>query len=441
MSLPAVAILGAPNVGKSTLFNRLLGRRRAIVTDEPGMTRDRLCGTVLDVPRPFRLIDTGGLTPKTDAPFAREIELQAEAALREAAVVCFVVDARAGATALDHELASGLRRCEKSLLLVANKVDSDEARTEIHTLHALGLGEPLPISAEHGRGIPELLDALEPLLEARLAEQAAEPAGAGELAVAIVGRPNVGKSSIFNRLVGEERVMVSEIPGTTRDAIDTLLELEHRRFRLIDTAGLRRPGKVRQAAERFSVSRAHKNIERCDVAVLVLDAAEPFAARDAHIAGTILDACKPLLVAVNKWDLVEDREPAVKQWEDRIRRRMRFAKQAPIIFVSALTGQRILKILDHVELLHRVSGIRVATTELNRWLREERTGNPTAPPPAGNFGLFYATQTGIHPPTFVMFCNDPERLHFSLRRQLENSLRDRFGFGPAPIRLQFRGRR
>jgi GTP-binding protein len=429
-------------VGKSTLFNRLVGRRRAIVTDEPGVTRDRLYGEVRDVARPFRLVDTGGLLPGADdVPFASEIAHQAEAALGEAAVVLFVVDARAGASGVDRDLASRLRRCGTPLLLVANKIDEAEHEAWLADLHDLGAGEPFPVSAEHGRGVTELLERIDDLLDESLRPSAdadlAEPA----VRVAIVGRPNVGKSSLLNQLVGEDRVVVSEIPGTTRDAIDTQLELGGRRYHLIDTAWIRRRGRVRLRVERFSVARARGNIERCDVAVLVLDASADFAAQDAHIAGYIHDALKPMVVAINKWDLVAQREDAAKRWNELIRSRLKFAKQVPRLLVSAKSGQRVARILDQVDELYATAGISVPTVVLNRWLRDVAGPDAPASPRGDSLRLYYATQTGVRPPSFALFCNDPGKVHFSFRRRLESSLRTRFGYAGVPLRLEFRARR
>ena len=441
MLYPLVAIVGAPNVGKSTLFNRLVGRRRAIVTAEPGVTRDRLYGVVRDAPRPFRLVDTGGLTPHAEAPLARDIERQAEVALAEAAVVLFLVDARAGATALDQELAVRLRRSCPRLLLVANKVDSAKQEPLVHDLHELGLGDALPVSAEHGSGIEALIHAVDRSLEPEASTESASEAAESVVRVAIVGRPNVGKSSILNWLVGEERVLVSEVPGTTRDSIDTLLQIGDRRYRLVDTAGIRRRGKARVAVEVFAVQRARRSIEHADVAILVLDAAAGFAAQDAHIAGLVMDAMKPMVVAVNKWDLIPRREEAAQQWEEEVRGRLKFVKQVPMVLVSARTGQRVLKLLDHVDRLYHAAGQRVRTSELNRWLEQVARTEGTAPAAGRSIRLLYATQTGVHPPRFVLFCNDARRVHFSVRRFLRNSLRERFGFDAAPIDLRFRSRR
>ena len=437
MPLPLVVIVGAPNVGKSTLFNRLVGGRRSIVTDEPGVTRDRIYGEVLDAEQPFRLVDTGGLMLGEGGVMARRVEQQAAAALDEADLILFVVDARGGATGLDRDLVAMLRRRGSVPLLVANKVDVREAATRVLDLHELGLGTPLEISAEHGLGVAELVDAV----VSRLPRSEVDAEPDRRLSVAIVGRPNVGKSSLVNRLLGEERVLVSEQPGTTRDAVDTLLEIGDRSYRLIDTAGLRRPGRIRHLVERYSAQRARQNIERCDVVVLVLDAIETLAAQDAHVAGYILDALKPMVVVVNKWDLVQEREEAVKHWEEQVHHRLRFTHGAPILFTSASSGQRVSKILDRVDEVHATAGIHVPTQLLNRWLQTHPAAGAVAGPRGPGLRLYYATQTGTHPPRFLLFCNDPKRAHFSVRRHLENGLRDQFGFGSAPLKLSFRGRR
>ncbi len=442
MPLPLVAIVGAPNVGKSTLFNRLVGRRRSIVTDEPGVTRDRVYGEVRDVPRPFRLVDTGGLAPDPTAPFAREIENHALVAVDEAAVILFIVDARAGASALDREIGAMLRRRSRTVLLVANKIDGERQEGLIHALHELGLGEPVSISAEHGRGIETLLDRVADTLgESEDSDTDHDDESDRPIRVALVGRPNVGKSSLLNRLVGEERMMVSDVPGTTRDAVDTLLTRDGRRYLLVDTAGLRRKGRVKLAAEAVSVVVARKSIERADVVVLLIDASEEFAAQDAHIAGFAIDAFKPIIVAVNKWDLVTGREEAARFWEDEVRHRLRFAKKVPMVLVSALTGQRVVKILDLVDEVYETAGRRIPTTELNRWLQDVSRAEQASPAKGRSVNLLYMTQTGTHPLRFVLFCNHPRRVHFSLKRFLDNSLRERFGLGATPVDLRFRGRR
>jgi GTP-binding protein len=441
VTLPLVAIVGAPNVGKSTLFNRLVRRRTAIVTDEPGVTRDRLYGQVTDAPRPFRLVDTGGLTPSTAAPFAREIAEQADAAMGEAALILFVVDARAGATAVDREVTEILRRRAAPLLLVANKIDDPRVEHLADDLYELGLGEPVPVSSEHGLGVDLLLEKIDERIEFQVDAGDSADDEPRPLHVAIVGRPNVGKSSLLNRLVGEERVLVSDVPGTTRDAVDTLLTVDDRHYRLIDTAGIRRRGRVQRRAERFSVARARTNIERCDIAILVLDAEAGFAAQDAHIAGYIKDSFKPLVVAVNKWDLIEQREEEAKRWIERVTERLRFIKRAPMVLISAKTGQRVMRVLDEVDQLYADAGRTVGTSELNRWLQQTAGPQVNAPSRGRSLRLYYATQTGVHPPRFLLFCNDARLVHFSFKRHLENTLRERFGFGGAPIRLAFRNRR
>lgn len=438
MPAPLVAIVGAPNVGKSTLFNRMVGRRQAIVTDQPGVTRDRLYGRVERDPLCCRLVDTGGLTPNTAAPFAEEIMRQATVAVAEASVLILVVDGRAGATAVDRDVAALLRKSDVPIVLVANKIDAESLEPFVHELHELGLGEPIGVSAEHGRGMEDLYERLETYLVSAPAAVDADEDADRPLRVAIVGRPNVGKSSLLNRLVGEQRVVVSDVPGTTRDSIDTLLTLADRRYLLIDTAGIRRPGRIRERVERFSIVQAKANIERCDVAVLVLDAAQGIGAQDTHIAGYVHDAAKPIVVAVNKWDLVEGREQQAKEWEQDVHERLRFVKNTPLVLISALTGQRAVRVLDYVDEAHAAGGIRVATGELNRWL-EQAAANQRQGGKQG-FRVYYATQTGVHPPRFVIFCNDPKKAHFSVKRYIENSLRERFGFRAAPLRLQFRPR-
>ena len=447
MSLPLVAIVGAPNIGKSTLFNRLVGWRKAIVTNEPGVTRDRNYGEVRDERFPFRLVDTGGLTPRTSAPFAGEIMAQADAAIGEASCIVFLVDATAGATAVDHEVAAWLRRKGTPILLAANKADTPGKDDLVHDLYDLGLGSAIPVSAAHGRGMDDLLEAVaeilgpqelqeEPSVEAEPMEQA-DP----EIRIAIIGRPNVGKSSVLNRLLGVERVMVSDVAGTTRDSIDTRLTHGGHKYCLIDTAGIRKKGKVKLSAEASSVLLARRSMERADVAILVLDGAEPFTAQDAHIAGYSRDAMRPTLVLVNKWDLVDEREQAAKDWAEEIRYKLKFSKEVPILFASALSGQRIVNILEIARQLYAYAGIRVSTRDLNRWLQKVARMESAAPARGRSIRLFYATQTGVHPPSFLLFCNDAKHVHFSLERFLKNNLRETFGFGPAPIRIRFKGRR
>ncbi len=438
-----VAIVGAPNVGKSTLFNRLVGRRPAIVTAIAGTTRDRIYGSVHEGTHSFRLVDTGGLARDDASPMSRGIERQVEAALKEAAVILFVVDARAGRTALDDEIAEWLRRRSLPIVVAANKVDVPSVEALASDFYSFGFGEPIPISAAHGAGVDRILEEIDSRLAATPAppEVAEEDDAPPPLRVAIVGRPNVGKSSILNRLLGEERQIVSEVPGTTRDAVDTLLTREGRRYLLVDTAGIRRGGRVVEQIESLAVLHARTRIRGCDVVVLVLDGSEGIVAQDTHIAGYAHDSLRPVIVVVNKWDLVEGREENAKEWQLSIHERFRFAKEAPILLVSAKSGQRVIKILDLVDKVYAAGSIRVPTPELNRWLQEASARERSGPAGGRSIRMFYAAQTGVHPPRFVLFCNHPERVHFSIRRRIENDLRERFGFGPAPLRLQFRGRR
>jgi len=445
VSLPLVAIVGAPNVGKSTLFNRLVRGREAIVTDQPGVTRDRQYREVEEGDVRFRVVDTGGMTPGSEEGFAAEIGHQARVAIDEADVVLFLVDARCGINAVDQEIASRLRRIQVPLLLVANKTESAKRDANLLEFHELGLGDPISISAEHGEGISALLDHV--LDELRQLPQKPEDDPSDDeaedrpLRLAIVGRPNVGKSSLLNRLVGEQRVVVSEIPGTTRDAIDTLLTVGDRRYLLVDTAGMRRRGRVERGIERHSVGRAQNNIERCDVTILVLDADAGFGSQDAHIAGYVRDAFRPVILAVNKWDLISEREQAVKTWEDTLETRLKFLKGAPSCFISALSGQRVFRLLEMADRLHQTGGKEVTTVKLNRWLQV--AAGPHFGGRSGSLGarFYYATQTGIRPPRFRIFCNDPRKIHFSTQRQLENGLRETFGFSGVPLRIDYKRRR
>jgi GTP-binding protein len=440
--LPIVAVVGRPNVGKSTLFNRLVGRRRALVTDEPGVTRDRLYGSVRSRAAEFALVDTGGISGDSEAVLARGIEGQARAAIDEAAAIVFVVDGRVGRSPLDEEVAAFLRRRGKPVIVAVNKSEFRHAEgTADAEFSDFGFDRPVPISAEHGDGIDDLLDRI------AVAIGAVEPRGEGSggaapgLRVAIVGRPNVGKSSILNRLLGTDRVLVSDLPGTTRDAVDSVLERDGKAFVLVDTAGIRKRAKWTRSAERLAVVAAKKAIERAEVVVFVLDATEPLTSQDTHIAAIVEGASRPFVLVVNKWDLAADREEMVKSWEREIRSRLHFAGKAPIVFTSAKSGQRIHRILDAALEVHEAAGRRVPTPELNRWLSRQAERERANPAAGKSIRLFYATQTGVHPPRFVLFCNDARRVHFSLRRRLENDLRASFGFGPAPIRLSFRSRR
>jgi GTP-binding protein len=432
---PVVAIVGRPNVGKSTLFNRLLGDRQAIVEDRPGTTRDRLYAEAEWKGHSFIVVDTGGLEPDATEGYSALIRRQVEAAIAEADIILFMVDAVAGVTAADAEIADLLRRAEKPLLLLANKADNPKRRDLAVEFYALGLDEPMPVSAYHGLGVREVQDRLIEMLPPALEEQAV-----GQLRLAIVGRPNVGKSALVNRILGEERVVVSEQAGTTRDSVDTPFEYRGNSLVLIDTAGIRRRGRVERGIEKYSVMRARAAIERCDIAVLVLDATQEVAAQDLHIAGYVADAYKGMIVAVNKWDLVEDTEENREEFARKALHRLRFTPWAPLAFVSAKTGLNIEGLLDLALDIRQTRGMRIPTAEVNAALREAVAAHP--PPSAGRrpVRIKYATQADVNPPTFVFFANDASLVHFSYRRYLENQFRRRFGFEGTAIKMEFRSR-
>ncbi len=434
MRVPVVAIVGRPNVGKSTLFNRILRQRLAIVHDEPGTTRDRLYARTEWRGRPFYLVDTAGLDPGAASELEAAVQAQVRRAVEEADVVVFVGDARSGLTAADWEAAELLRRSGKPVILAVNKAEGRPERLELGDFYALGLGEPVLISALHGIGIDTLLDRILEVLPP--AEAEAEPEVFAR--VAIVGRPNVGKSMLLNAIVGYERTAVSEVPGTTRDMVDTLIEYGGKPILLIDTAGIRRRGRVQPGVERFSVLRAIQAIERCDVAILMVDATEGVTAQDAHIGGLIVDAYKGVVVALNKWDLVPNKD--TRAYEAHVRSELRFLDYAPIVFISAKLRQGIKELMDQVLLVRAERKKRVPTAEVNELLQEILFRHP--PPRRGRrqLKIYYATQAETDPPTFVFFGNDPELVHFSYQRYIENQIRRAYGFIGNPIRLTFRAR-
>lgn len=435
-----VAIVGRPNVGKSTLFNRLIGQRRAIVGDEPGITRDRIYGEVEWAGTKFPLIDTGGIVPDDDAVIPSNIFKQAGMAIDEAQLLIWVVDARKGITQLDEELAQLLRGTGKPVLVAANKVDSASLESESSEFYQFGFENVFPVSAEQGIGVGELLDGVVELLP-RIATDDTD--SERELQLAIVGRPNVGKSSLLNQLLGEDRVIVSPVAGTTRDAIDTVLETPERKFRLIDTAGIRRKGKTDAMAEKLSVIMARKSLERADVAIVLIDAVEGVTALDANIAGYALDAGCSIIIAVNKWDAVADKETnTASEFERSLRDKMKFLDWAPVITISALTGQRVERILPLVARADEARNRRIPTSQLNdffeRAIAQPRGG--TAPSPGrGGFSRLkvqYLTQVGLRPPTFVVFTSGGKPgLHFSYERYLLNRLREEFDFFATPLRI------
>ncbi|MCL5264934.1 MAG: ribosome biogenesis GTPase Der [Chloroflexi bacterium] len=436
MPKPLVAIVGRPNVGKSTLFNRLVGERVAIVEDVPGTTRDRLYADTEWSLRAFTLIDTGGLELTPDADFSHLVRQQAELAIAEADVVVFLVNAKEGITADDLDIAEVLRRSTKPVLVAANKADSEERRLDVVQFYELGLGEVLPLSAIHGIGTGDLLDGIVQLLPP---EVAVEERGAF-VSIAIVGRPNVGKSSILNAILGRERVIVSEVPGTTRDAIDTMIDHEGNPVLLIDTAGIRRRGKIIPGIEKYSAMRALRAIDRADVVALVIDAVEGVTDQDTHIAGYAQQAFKGIELVVNKWDLIKKTDKTMIEYAHRIRGEFKFLNYAPILFVSAKTRQRLDQIADTALRIKAERGKRVPTGILNDAIRQAVLEH-TPPSMKGRpLKIYYVTQTQTDPPTFVFFVNNPKLVHFSFERYLENRLREHFGFEGTAIKLIFRGR-
>jgi GTP-binding protein len=462
---PLVAIVGRPNVGKSTFFNRMIGERVAIVEDMPGTTRDRLYGDTDWNGREFTLIDTGGLELSAEIPVGqvgltgqpgdimRHVMAQAQLAIEEADVIVFMVDARAGITAADEEVAELLRRTRKPVIVGANKADNAARRMDAVEFYALGLGEPIVLSSIQGVGTGDLLDRIVENLPP--AEKLEEEEDDERPRIAIVGRPNVGKSSLLNAILGFPRSIVSDVPGTTRDAIDTEVEFEGRKMVLIDTAGIRRRGRVGPGVEKYSVLRASRAIERCDVAVLVIDASEGLAAQDTHIAGEIQEHAKGVVVVVNKWDLAQaqrraeregtfpspDEEIASAESYRRILMEgLKFIPYAPIIFASAKTGYHVQSLLETVLSIADMRYLRISTSRLNEVVQNAvRRHNPTLFRNK-TLKIYYVTQTQVNPPTFVFFVNDPQALHFSYERYLENQLRAAFGFKGTGIRLFFRAR-
>ena len=442
MAKPLVALVGRPNVGKSTLFNRLIGERRAIVFDEPGTTRDRTYGESDWNGVVFDVVDTGGLQSEAEiarsdiATIARGTREQARLAIDEADVIVFLVDSRDGPIAADEEVADLLRRSGKPVVLAVNKAESAERRENAIEFYNLGLDEPIPISAYHGSGTGDLLDRVVELLPPGEEEPEDETPK-----IAIVGRPNVGKSALLNALLGQQRAIVSPVPGTTRDPLDTQLVWNGQLLTLIDTAGIRRRGRVEHGnVEQYSVIRSMKAIGRCDVAVLVIDATEPFTAQDLHVAGYINDEAKGIVVAVNKWDAVEKDTHTMDEFREAAAEALDFMAFAPLVFISALHGQRVAQVPETALRVIEEREKRVPTGQLNRVIREAIEAHPPFDKRGRGLKFYYATQPRTSPPTFVFFVNDPKMLHFTYRRYLENRLRDAFGFMGTPIRMSFRGR-
>jgi GTP-binding protein len=434
MSKPIVAIVGKQNVGKSTLLNRIAGKPLAIVEDEPGTTRDRVFAEASWRGVSFTLVDTGGLELQPRSTVARGVREQIEAAISEADAIIFVVDVREGVTPPDLEMAARLRRAGKPVLVAANKADNARREAEAVEFYELGLGEVLPVSAHHGRGVGELLDSLVP----RLPPPTPEEAGTEAIRVAIVGRPNVGKSMLLNAMVGEKRSIVDVLPGTTRDALDTLFDFQGQNVLLIDTAGIRRRGKVTSGIEQYSVIRALRAIDRADVALLVLDATEPATTQDTHIAGYIQQAAKGIVLIMNKWDLVENKNTT--EWNRRIKSQFNFVAYAPVLYTSAKTGQGVDRIMPQVQQVYQERAKRLTTARVNDVIQQAFAAHTRPRSGRRQLNILYATQAEANPPTFVIFANDTRLIHFSYRRYLENQLRAAFGFTGTPLRLIFKTR-
>jgi GTP-binding protein len=432
---PIVAIVGRPNAGKSTLLNRIVGRRLAITEDLPGTTRDRNLADTAWNGVPFTIVDTGGLELEPGSAIARGIREQIQSAINAADVIIDLVDVSDGVTAADLNIADLLRRAAKPVVVVVNKVDNDRLETDALEFYELGLGEPVTIAAHHGRGVADLLDKIVALLPE---PGAAEPPPENVIKVAIAGRPNVGKSALLNALVGDRRAIVDNVPGTTRDAVDTPYLFEGQPMLLIDTAGLRRRGKVGKGIEKYSVLRSREAIERADIVLLVLDATELGTQQDTHVGGYVQDACKGLIIIVNKWDLVEDKN--IREWNRQVRSIFRFASYAPIIYTAAISGQGVAKIMPQVVQIYRERLKRLSTATVNDIVERAVASHPRPRKRNKLLNVLYATQADVNPPTFVFFTNDASLVHFSYRRYLENKLREAFGFEGTPLKMVFKTR-
>ena len=438
MSKPIVAVVGRPNVGKSTLFNQIGKKRVSIVDDMPGVTRDRIYLDAEWLNHEFTIIDTGGIEFDESDHILRSMRSQAELAMEEADVILFLVDGRAGLTTSDEEVARLLRRTKKPVILAVNKIDSFEREALIYDFYSLGLGDPIPISASNAMNLGDLLDAV----VAAFPEEPAESQETDEIAIAVVGRPNVGKSSLVNRLLGEERVIVSDVPGTTRDAIDTHFTKDDAKYLLIDTAGMRRKGKITLPVERYSVMRSLRAIDRAGVVLMVINAAEGILEQDTKIAGYVHESGKGVIIVVNKWDIFpEKNDKSTLRFTDDLREKLGFLQYAPVLYTSALTGQRVERVTELVKYVAEQQSMRIKTSVLNELIRDAVSVNPPPTKKGKQLKILFVTQVSIVPPTFIIFVNDPELMHFSYLRFIENRLRESFGFEGTPIRLVVRARK
>ena len=438
MSRPVVAIVGRPNVGKSTLFNTLAGDRISIVQDTPGVTRDRIYADVTWLNYNFTIVDTGGIEPESNDIILKSMREQAEIAIETADVIMFVTDVRQGLVDADGKVADMLRRSKKPIVLVVNKVDSFEKfMPDVYEFYNLGLGDPQPISAASQLGLGDMLDeVVKHFGENALNQEEDEPPR-----IAIIGKPNVGKTSIINKLLGEDRVIVSNIAGTTRDAIDTTIKRNGTEYVFIDTAGLRRKNKIKEEIERYSIIRTVSAVERCNVAVLVIDATEGITDQDAKIAGIAHERGKGMIIAVNKWDAIEKNDKTMKKFTEDVREKLSYMPYAELLFISAETGQRLPKLFEMTDMVIENHSLRVATGVLNEIMAEAVALNQPPSDKGKRLRLYYITQVSVKPPTFVIFVNDKELMHFSYTRYIENKIRDAFGFKGTPLKFIIRERK
>lgn len=435
MTKPTVAIVGRPNVGKSTIFNRIVGERISIVEDVSGVTRDRIYSSADWLTYDFNIIDTGGIEIG-DAPFLEQIRLQAEIAIEEADVIIFLVNGRESLTDADEHVAKILYRTKKPVVLAVNKIDNPDMREMIYDFYALGFGEPFPISGSHGLGLGDLLDAV----AERFPKYEEEVVEDDVIRFSLIGRPNVGKSSLVNALLGEDRVIVSDVAGTTRDAIDTPYVYDGQKYKIIDTAGMRKKGKVYETTEKYSVLRALKAIDRSDVVLIVINGEEGIREQDKRIAGYAEEAGKGVMFVVNKWDAIEKDNHTMNEFIAKVRDNFMFLDYAPIAFVSAKTKQRVTSLFESIRLIDENHAKRIQSSVLNEVVEDAVARNATPTDKGKRLRIYYATQVAVKPPTFIIFVNDPELMHFSYERFLQNRLRESFGFEGTPIRLITRAR-
>ncbi len=429
-----VAVVGRPNVGKSTVFNRIIGERKSIVDDMPGVTRDRIYGKAEWLTQEFNLIDTGGIQIQ-DQDFGDEINMQVDIAIEEADVILFLVSAPEGVTSDDIAIARKLNRSQKPVVLAVNKADNENLRMGIYDFYQLGIGDPIPMSAEHGTGVAEVLDEIVKLLPNKKLKSYE-----GMTTFCVIGRPNVGKSSLTNAILREDRAIVSDVEGTTRDAVDTPFRYDGRDYVIIDTAGMRKRGKIYENIEKYSVLRAVSAINRADVVLFLIDGAKGIRDQDKHVAGIAHDAGKGVIIVYNKWDTVEKDDKTMNEITKKIREEFKFLSYAPVAFVSALTGAKVGGLIPLIDQVHDACALRVPTNVLNDVIMDAQMMNPPKPHNGKQLRIYYASQVSVAPPTILIFCNEPELFHFSYKRYLENKLREAFGFIGTPIVINARKR-